>query len=130
MREIKFRAWDRILKKMTYEVSMKLREDEYINILDMFAILNQRYDFMQYTGLKDKNGKEIYEGDIILFDENKAVVFYGNGKFRVKYKMCAGGLRYQNLSDVLYYNTTQVIGNFYENKELIINENKWIRKIH
>ena len=119
MREIRFGAWDRILKKMTYEVSMKLRECEYINILDMFIILNQRYDFMQYTGLKDKNKKEIYEGDIILFEDNKAVVFYEHAKFRAKYKMSTNGYCIEDLSEVLYFDRVQIIGNIYENKELI-----------
>jgi len=50
MREIKFRAWDKILQKMYYPADLDYAET---------AIL------MQYTGLKDKNGKEIYEGDIV-----------------------------------------------------------------
>lgn len=57
MREIKFRAWDEINKEMVYQSTG-------CNGMTNSKIL-QRYEIvMQYTGLKDKNGKEIYEGDI------------------------------------------------------------------
>ncbi len=51
MREIKFRAWDKEARTMTYKV-------DFINTA-------RNYPLMQYTGLKDKNGKEIWEGDLI-----------------------------------------------------------------
>ena len=52
MREIKFRAWDKDLLKM-YSKWTVIPDDDRSHIL------------MQYTGLKDKNGVEIYEGDIL-----------------------------------------------------------------
>jgi uncharacterized phage protein (TIGR01671 family) len=67
MREIKFRAWDG--RKMNYNPFISDGSDGgetssvYINV----AIACNDEELMQYTGLKDKNGKEIYEGDIIRF---------------------------------------------------------------
>jgi len=62
MREIKFRAWDILDKKMRKDVD--LWEIQYGDIFPHTP--DQRcFELMQYTGLKDKNGKEIYEGDII-----------------------------------------------------------------
>lgn len=56
MQEIKFRVWDG--KKQMYYIS-----DEYVSEA-LFKSKNSSHILMQYTGLKDKNGKEIYEGDI------------------------------------------------------------------
>lgn len=67
MREIKFRCFDKYNKKMD-DVRKLEFENGFINIIpyrynDWFS--EEEYVLMQYTGLKDKNGKEIYEGDIV-----------------------------------------------------------------
>ena len=110
MREIKFRAWDKINKRWIKRFNIDLLS------IDVSELSN--IELMQYTGLKDTNGKEIYEGDIISFGDNKAVVFYGCAKFRVKYRYYNNCYCYDDLSEVLYYNKVKVIGNIYENKEL------------
>ena len=110
-REIKFRIWDKINR-------MWLRCFN-VNLFDIGDLPN--VELMQYTGLKDKNGKEIYEGDIVILndteEENRCVVKYKYGS----YILVDGDLR-ENLSNV-EDRFLEVIGNIYENKNLLEENN-------
>ena len=67
MREIKFRAWDKQTKKMWMSkcyLLIDIANGRPFNTVEDMYMPKDRYILMQYTGLKDKNGKEIYEGDI------------------------------------------------------------------
>lgn len=108
MREIKFRVWAN--GEMTKPFG--LGQNKYDVNPAMWD------DVMQFTGLKDKNGKEIYEGDILKGDwaitddiEVGAVEFYG-GAFRFK----PAGLP---IEFGYYRKECEVIGNIYENPDLI-----------
>jgi uncharacterized phage protein (TIGR01671 family) len=101
MREIKFRAWDKADLLMMDNLSTH-RMDNTIVV-------------MQFTGLKDKNGKEIYEGDIITDHETcNFLVAYDKGCF---FSDAHGDKQ----DRTLLYNHTfmEVIGNVYENGELL-----------
>lgn len=65
-REIKFRAWNEKHKEMVYWDGFFEIDDDYCCAGDHPIYNLSEVPVMQYTGLKDKNGKEIYEGDIIL----------------------------------------------------------------
>jgi uncharacterized phage protein (TIGR01671 family) len=115
-REIKFRAWDREESKMG--------EVEMINIVtgeidtDLCLDNENNLELMQYTGLKDKNGVEIYEGDILKGVcrhnptwENK--VIFTDGSFMWSGKNGIGDMRSASLHKLL-----EITGHIYENPEL------------
>lgn len=126
MREIKFRAWSKLLNKMLSHEDLNktlknLTKIEYI--AGIFLPLNSDVEVMQYTGLKDSNGNEIYEGDIVkiedyfgediigrvIYDEATAGYVFHKGNERNYFQMTL------DLEDYVHY----VIGNIYENKDLL-----------
>jgi len=113
MREIKFRAWDIYKEKMFGEFVLKdicKQDGFFVDILK----------FMQHTGLKDKNGKEIYEGDIIAIDGGaepyKTKVFFKNGCFCVDMEGNDAELKYYI---DMNFCEAEIIGNIYENPDLL-----------
>ena len=129
MREIKFRAWDG--RKMYYldlyqtpsydePVDIVFRDREYEEQGWIDSHLTEVTSFlMQYTGLKDKNGKEIYEGDILdfvhLYGVRPAPIFWRNGGFWV----AVNDPGYEDRWIVPDPEECEVIGNIYENPELL-----------
>ncbi len=119
MREIKFRAWHKDGKKMSEPWDLFEGFDGecmYSAYYDGEQVLSypSEVELMQYTGLKDKNGKEIYEGDIVSNELNKGKFWkieWNNGGFDF---FCDG----RNSTDPKIWET---IGNIYENKDLIKN---------
>jgi len=124
MREIKFRAWDKENEKMMKVSSLHL-ENKEISVKENGTFrLFRMQDLMQYTGLNDKNGKEIYEGDILFFrDENtKYVVVWQDAAFIIK------SIEIRKYSEEMcWLDDTEIcceiVGNIYENKNLL-EENK------
>ena len=114
MREIKFRAWDNISDKWDYFTLDNLTT--YIEVLN-FHTLNG-HEFYLYVGLKDKSGAEIYEGDTLEYAD-----YAGSHKTTVEWDNKAAGFDpfIWNVSDqpTLMNNDIRVIGNIYENKELL-----------
>jgi len=114
MREIKFRAWDTLNKKMITDFI----DGGEKAFLDKCGILcyYYRYILMQFTGLKDRNGKEIYEGDLFKLGAEKEVfeVRFEHGCFLAYHNNKQYGLLGE-----LQMRFILVIGNIYENPELL-----------
>lgn len=119
-RSYKFRAWirqdewDEESKNQAYEMCYDLAFEEYEPINDLLASVEH---LMQYTGLKDKNGKEIYEGDIVIgfpTGNQPAIVDFAHGAFMTYWKA-------RDEWRWLYQPTYvwEVIGNIWENPKLI-----------
>ncbi|MCK5225136.1 MAG: hypothetical protein KAQ89_00305 [Planctomycetes bacterium] len=138
MREIKFRAWDKLNRVMCPS------EDEFcISSTGKGAMMYdciygdhdymEELELMQYTGRKDKNGVEIYEDDILHYEghfyhiasnwrnRGKSIKTEVNGNFPVKYEDNTGfqmynqGIGYYKIHSV----DVEVIGNIHENPELL-----------
>lgn len=110
-RIIKFRAWDKDTKVM-FEVSR--------HSFPLHDVIDEGWPLMQFTGLTDKNGKEIYEGDIVQnYDFNGhmsryKVAYFENGFYLFRDKRAKFDI---------WWNLVEVIGNIYENPELLTQNN-------
>jgi uncharacterized phage protein (TIGR01671 family) len=115
MREIKFRAWDKKLNKMFIPnhidqgvVVVDVRHEDINGFGTHEEEYPNPYELMQFTGLKDKNGKEIYEGDIVKYKDkltlDEHIIEFENGRFGYP------------MADYKFY---EVIGNIYESPELL-----------
>jgi len=134
MREIKFRAWIEPTKEMVYQESGIMADhiqlytyfDSLVRIMNLSVInaSNKRVNCLLqlYTGLKDKNGKEIYEGDIIQsvyeFEGKKqlGVVNFINGCFTLNF---LGDIELDGELLCSACSMEEIIGNLYENPELL-----------
>lgn len=125
MREIKFRFFDKIKKRVldVERLIFPIDENNYCIVTTEGYFRINEGQLMQYTGLKDKNGKEIYEGDIIraTFPDCTAVVAWEQDTVRnIGYTIeSERKIVYVDRVDRNDKSAVEVIGNIYENKELL-----------
>lgn len=135
MREIKFRAWDKKEKRM-YSCIDKVEWLISGEVIRAFSVIHEEkthgmmngyngeenFILLQYTGLKDKNGTEIFEGDILRIKETyigdtfikeyNGYIYFENGSFNVTGEASFDTLAVNNS----YW---EIIGTIYENLELV-----------
>lgn len=143
VREIKFRTWDNVDFKMYYtgeEESIHFYFDSSGIVAERFTDIQitvedrleddvhveklEHLQYMQFTGLLDKNSKEIYEGDIVkgyLRQQDcdfLSTVNFEHGMFKLKFDKVYGNIVYEDMTN---HNAIcfEVIGNIYENPELL-----------
>lgn len=107
MRELKFRAWDTHNKLMFDAI-----------VLDLRRYNKEQYEIMQFTGLKDKNGREIFEGDVVRTKwGGLGAVEFVDGSFHFMFEN--SHVKRQVNEHEANERETEVIGNIYENPDLL-----------
>ena len=120
----RFRAWDKVFKEMV-QVNALVLDEQVVKVTykngNVAKEDMKEYELMQSTGLKDKNGKEIFEGDIVDYKGRKAVVkwhgSYASFIYRFVDELQERVSEWHPL--FLAYYHFEIIGNIYENKELL-----------
>lgn len=130
----KFRAWDKEYNFMIepddiapFNYELITGNGRVMEIEERHSVMGTETNFndisdkrilMQFTGLKDKNGKEIYEGDILDWEVNSSNDMY-LGAGEVVYIEGAFWACGRYLSEMVRYHSAEVIGNIYENPNLL-----------
>ena len=126
----KFKLWDKTQKRIILPLSFSINATGEIKILNDFGSTKwfdyeNDYVLIQCTGLRDKNGKLIYEGDIVKFnydtDEIIAVVSWDDNDGQIGYYLnTTDYLKDKYVTDYDFYkNDYEILGNIYENPELL-----------
>lgn len=116
MREIKFRAWYTPFKNKKFGTGYKYGN----SVISFHDMSPDKYELEQYTGLKDKNGVEIYEGDLIEAKNATYKVEWFNTAFWVAPVLGYGNSQpISKLYDYEENNTLKVISNIHENADLL-----------
>ena len=121
MREIKFRAWHKEEKIIgeVFGIDILHKEIFFLNgDVDCYGFSDFKYiELMQYTGLKDKNNKEIYEGDIITLHNSKYKVIFNieGARFVLRNDEFELEITFINHNN----ERMEIVGNIYENPELL-----------
>lgn len=111
-REIKFRAWD---KQHNCFTQYPFVVDNKGNVFKEYiggGKLEKHYVLMQFTGLTDKNGKEIYESDLVLYKEEKRIVSWAGLGWELQQKDSPA-----HAWDLWEPEFSELIGNIYENPQ-------------
>ena len=137
MREIKFRAWDNNSKIMISD-QITIQANGTFTVIDKYNESVEAYNgddigsqffLMQYTGLKDKNGVEIYEGDVLRWHDENLEVIWG----KVGWDLSSSLFKYPHqgwnkkpscyeVNTTGYTTKSKVIGNIHENPGLLTKE--------
>jgi hypothetical protein len=112
MREIKFRAWSNLLERMIYSDDPRQKSLGWWGVVILDKDRHHGESTMQFTGLKDRHGKEVYEGDIVEWVENRS---HNVVKFR--HAAFFAGAPLVNID--FRQHPIEVIGNIYENPDLV-----------
>lgn len=132
----KFRAWDKRTETIQEIESISFKEKKLVIAQQSVAWFNADYirnfddiELMQSTGLKDKNGVEIFEGDLVLVSVQNGFDYLDNKVCIVKNSIGHSGLVCATVDEDLEYRifntelfeeyTYEVIGNIYENSEFL-----------
>lgn len=135
-REIKFRAWNKERQSFSYSGNLSIEISPYASLMWQFGmrapepVNKDDWVLMQYTGLKDKNGVEIYEGDIVRIDGHWLGRSYLESQYGVvgdvfyeetwaQFNLAIGGDRDNVPTEFGQYWVMEVIGNIYENGDLL-----------
>ncbi len=117
MKDIKFRAWHKLKKRMHYNVQDTFCDQELDNCFGDILLAPTKFEVMMYTGITDDKDDEIYEGDIVAFETTDNICGVGYVKWE-----CEKAMFLIDGSDVAFFDDIEnilVIGNIHENPELL-----------
>jgi uncharacterized phage protein (TIGR01671 family) len=125
MRDLKVRAWSKVEQKMLHVSSLHFIGDSTVKEIGTVELCCDSYlndksgmILMQYTSLKDKNGKEIYEGDVLRSKwGGTGNVVFDDGAFQSRWE--SGKVKYQLSASDIENRELEVIGNIYENPDFL-----------
>lgn len=145
MRDIKFRAWDKYANKMIFDFAVSQHNKFSGWSTCVYCGLkigsggSDDYTLMEYTGVKDKNGNEIYEGDIVLWDGGMTKFCTKKAKGKIEWGKAGMFISLISEGEYMYgdreataiefegpegplhwWDNLEIIGNIYENPELMI----------